>query len=163
MSRLDSVIRRLMAQRACIDRAVELIGDAPGLVLEIGLGNGRTFDHLREKMPGREIHVFERQVAAHPDCIPDDNHLFLGEVVDTLPQAAERLGREAILVHSDISTPFQEINAQILAVQAAVLPKLMRPGAILLSDQEIPVPGTVDLPLPDSVKPGRYFFKQMKG
>ena len=40
MSRLDSVIRRLQAQRACLDRAVDLVRDLPGPVLELGLGNG---------------------------------------------------------------------------------------------------------------------------
>ena len=48
MSRLDSFIRRLEAQRACLNRAAELIGDLEGVVLELGLGNGRTYDHLRE-------------------------------------------------------------------------------------------------------------------
>lgn len=48
MSRLDSVIRRLEAQRACLGFAADLIegrggGDrVDGVVLELGLGNGRT-------------------------------------------------------------------------------------------------------------------------
>ena len=158
MSRLDSVIRRLQAQRACIDRACEMIADRPGLVLEIGLGNGRTFDHLRDRLPDREIHVFERQVAAHPACIPEDRYLFLGDVLETLPRAVAALGRSAILVHSDISTPDPEINRRILDAMAETLPKLMLPGAILLSDQAVPFPGAETLPLPDGVRPGRYFF-----
>ncbi|MGH6887075.1 MAG: class I SAM-dependent methyltransferase, partial [Geminicoccales bacterium] len=48
MSRLDSFIRRLEAQRACLDLAAARIADLPGPVLELGLGNGRTYDHLRE-------------------------------------------------------------------------------------------------------------------
>ncbi len=67
MSRLDSVIRRLQAQRACLNKAAGLVGGLPGAVLELGLGNGRTFDHLREILPGREIFVLEREVAAHTD------------------------------------------------------------------------------------------------
>ena len=50
MSRLDSFIRRLQAQRACLDRAAELVRDLPGPVVEIGLGNGRTYDHLRRRL-----------------------------------------------------------------------------------------------------------------
>ena len=60
VSRLDSFIRRLQAQRACLDMAAGLIADIDGLVLELGLGNGRTYDHLRETLPGREIYVCER-------------------------------------------------------------------------------------------------------
>ena len=55
MSRLDSFIRRLEAQRACLNRAAELIRDIDGFVLELGLGNGRTYDHLRELFPDRDI------------------------------------------------------------------------------------------------------------
>jgi hypothetical protein len=54
MTRLDSAIRRLMAQRALLDWAAQDIASRPGLVLELGLGNGRTYDHLRERLPGRK-------------------------------------------------------------------------------------------------------------
>jgi hypothetical protein len=58
MSRLDSLIRRIRAQRACLNRAADLIKGVPGPVLELGLGNGRTYDHLRELMPdGRFTHL----------------------------------------------------------------------------------------------------------
>src|SRR5690606_39857021 len=87
MSRLDSFIRRLEAQRACLGLAAAMIHALPGPVLELGLGNGRTYDHLRELLPEREIFVFEREVNAHPDCIPDAAHLILGDVRATLPQA----------------------------------------------------------------------------
>ena len=87
MSRLDSAIRRLQAQRACLDTAAGMITGMPGVVLELGLGNGRTFDHLRSRLPERDIYVFDRQVAAHPDCIPRDDHLFLGDLAETLPRA----------------------------------------------------------------------------
>jgi len=53
VSRLDSFIRRLEAQRACLDHAAGLIGGLDGVVLELGLGNGRTYDHLRSLFPSR--------------------------------------------------------------------------------------------------------------
>ncbi|MGB1448128.1 MAG: class I SAM-dependent methyltransferase, partial [Arenicellales bacterium] len=54
MSRLDSMIRRLEAQRACLAAATESVRELPGAFLELGLGNGRTYDHLRELAPKRE-------------------------------------------------------------------------------------------------------------
>ena len=51
MSRLDSVIRRLRAQQACLERAAALIRGLPGPVFEWGLGNGRTYDHLCQLCP----------------------------------------------------------------------------------------------------------------
>lgn len=90
MSRLDSFIRRLEAQRACLDYACAAVKDRPGVIFELGLGNGRTYDHLREKLPGREIYVFERKVAAHPDCVPCAANLYEGDIDLTLPAAVER-------------------------------------------------------------------------
>src|SRR3989337_1351706 len=104
MSRLDSFIRRLEAQRACLNSAAQLIASVPGNVLEFGLGNGRPYDHLREQLRGREIYVFERKVAAHPDCIPPDDRLFLGDAREAIPKAAQKLGATAALIHTDLAT-----------------------------------------------------------
>ena len=49
-----------------------------GPVFELGLGNGRTFHHIRETMPDRDIFVFERAVASNPDSTPEDHQLILG-------------------------------------------------------------------------------------
>ncbi len=158
MSRLDSVIRRLEAQRACLDHVTAAVATVGGPVLEIGLGNGRTFDHLRARLPGREIFVFDRQVDAHPDCVPDATHLFLGDVFDRLPDAIARLGRTAALIHSDIGTGDPARNARVAAALAPLYAQLLAPGAIVASDQEIPSPDWLELPLPDGVPPGRYFL-----
>jgi len=93
MSRLDSFIRRVTAQRDCLNAAAELVRDLSGPVLEFGLGNGRTYDHLRSLLPGRPIFVFERQVAAHPDCIPPDECLLLGDLHETLEGASAVIER----------------------------------------------------------------------
>jgi len=160
MSRLDSAIRRLQAQRACLDAAITTIGDRPGLVLELGLGNGRTYDHLREALPDREIFVFERDVRAHPDCIPDADHLFLGDIRETLTQAAARIGGRAILVHSDIGTGVPARNAALASTISQLLPGLLAPGAVIISDQELSLADADILDPPDGVEAGRYFLSQ---
>ncbi len=160
MSRLDSFIRRLQAQRDCLSAAVAQIRGIDGFVLELGLGNGRTFDHLREICPGREIYVFDRQVNAHPDCIPAADHLFLGEITATLPQALARLGANAALVHTDVGTGDQESNTRLAATLAPMIRGILRPGGIVISDQALSTAGLSPLPLPDGVKPGRYFMNK---
>jgi hypothetical protein len=160
MSRLDSFIRRLEAQRACLGEAVRLTEGVEGFVLELGLGNGRTYDHLREICPRREIYVFDRQVLAHPDCIPPADHLFLGEILDTLPQALKRLGPGAALVHTDVGTGDQAANTRLAASLAPLIRSLMRPGAVVISDQQMTTPSLAAMPLPQGVKPGRYFINR---
>jgi hypothetical protein len=111
VSRLDSFIRRLEAQRACLDRAVELVRGVDGFVLELGLGNGRTYDHLRELFPKRDIYVCERRIAAHPDCIPPDDRLLLGDLRETLPAARGWMAGRVAFAHLDAGTGDAAANA----------------------------------------------------
>ncbi len=157
MSRLDSAIRRLSAQRACLGMAARMIAEVSGPVLELGLGNGRTYDHLREVLPGREIYVFERRVAAHPASIPDDKHLILGDFQQTLPGAIDRIGAPAALVHADVGSGDSSATQALAAFLGLTLPALVAPGAVILSDQDLKPAGTTILPLPDGVESGRYF------
>jgi hypothetical protein len=163
MSRLDSFIRRMSAQRDCLNAAAPQIADVPGVILELGLGNGRTYDHLRGLFPDRDIYVFERKVAAHPDCIPDDDHIFLGEVVDRLPDAAARLGRTAALVHSDIGSGRPETDIILFGQLVPLLESLVRPGGLVVSDQKLPADDWQSLPLPDGVPAERYFMYRVGG
>ena len=163
MSRLDSFIRRVSAQRDCLNLAADLIADVAGPVLELGLGNGRTFDHLRELFPDREIFVFDRRVAAHPDCIPDDNHMILGDITETLAAAGDRIGVPAALAHCDIGTGEKESNARLIAAIAPLVDALMARGGIVCSDQEYAVANWEEQPLPDGVSPGRYFINRVGG
>jgi hypothetical protein len=111
MSRLDSFIRRMQAQRDCLNAIAPAVRTQRGVILEIGLGNGRTYDHLRRLFPGRAIYAFDRAVVAHPDCIPPRARLYLGDARVTLAAAARRLGRSAVLVHCDLGTGDAAANA----------------------------------------------------
>ena len=132
MSRLDSFIRRMQAQRACLDQASGLLKNVPGPILELGLGNGRTYDHLREIMPERRIFVFERKVQAQPDCIPPDEDLFLGDFRDTLPGAMARIGQKAALVHADYGSGTPDYVTGMSEFLAETLANMVVPGATVL-------------------------------
>lgn len=162
MSRLDSVIARLTAQRACLDHACTAISGLPGPLLELGLGNGRTYDHLRTRLPDRRIFVFERQVNAHPDCIPPDEDLFLGDFMEHLPAAMARLGQPAALVHADIGTGDRQASMELAGMIAASVVSLMASGGLLLSDQPFDDPRLVSEPLPAGIPDGRYHFNRRK-
>lgn len=156
MSRLDSFIRRLEAQRACLDRAAGLIGDIDGVVLELGLGNGRTYDHLRSRFPDRDIYVCERQVAAHPDCVPPPDRLILGDMRETLPASDTLLGGRVALAHLDAGSGDAAANRTLADALLPLLLPLLRPDAVLVSDPPFEAPELQSLPLPQGVAPGRY-------
>lgn len=158
MSRLDSFIRRLEAQRILLNWAVEQLADRAGLVLELGLGNGRTYDHLREKLPGRSIYAFDRAVNANPRSIPPAQYLVLGDFADTLPAFSREHSGEAILIHCDAGLGDQEANARQVRMIGELLPPLAASGALVLSDQRLDHPALQQQPLPSSVNADRYFI-----
>jgi hypothetical protein len=156
VSRLDSFIRRLEAQRACLDLGAQLVQRLEGYVLELGLGNGRTYDHLRDLFPERKIYVCERSVAAHPACIPPRELLLLGDMRDTLRSAHRELGGRVALAHLDPGTGDLHASRTLAEQLAPLITPLLRPGGILVSEPPITCGGLVPLGLPTGVGLGRY-------
>lgn len=163
MSRLESHIRRLLAQRDCINHVAPLIRDLPGPILELGLGSGRTFDHLRTVFPERDIFVFDRELDSHPASRPDERHFVQGDFRTTLPNALARMGRQAALAHCDIGSHDVAASRALAAVVAPLVERLLLPGAIVLSDQDMSAAGWQALPLPESVLEGRYYIYRFEG
>jgi hypothetical protein len=155
MSRLDSFIRRVTAQRDVLDHVCALLADLPGPVMELGLGNGRTFDHLRQKLPGRRIVAFDRKLGAHRSSIPPEADLVLGEISET---AAGFAGIGAALVHADIETNYPEIDAQTACWLPPLAASLLRPGGIVASGLALRHPALAGLALPPAVPHERYFL-----
>ena len=158
MSRLDSFIARMQAQRDCLNFLKSAVDGLPGPIFEVGLGNGRTYDHLRNLFPGREIYVFERKIAAHPDCVPPDDHLFLGEARDSIPRAAQKLGSKAALIHTDLGTGDHEANMAMGKWLGPALDLLAAPGGYVLANQRLEVARWRPLPEPTGVPRDRYFL-----
>jgi len=158
MSRLESAIRRLQAQKDCLNAVADMIAPVEGTVFELGLGNGRTFDHLRTILPTRDIYVFERKVAAHPDCVPDDNHLFEGDFSITLPRVEMQFQQGVALIHADVGSGDVTASKQLGAWLATVLPAFLVSGGILACDQDLTGISCDRLGTPDGVPAGRYYL-----
>jgi S-adenosyl-L-methionine methyltransferase len=135
VSALDSLIRRLMSQRASLERAAAMVTQLPGPALQIGWGDGTAYDHLREIMRRRDIIVFDRQINAPPDAPPAAAQRVVGDPRETLPDAWERLGRDAALAHLNFLSP--RMAAEIAPLTAP----LLRPGAVVISEAPLDLPG----------------------
>lgn len=157
MSRLDSFIRRLTAQRDILNWAIGKV-PADGPVLEIGLGNGRTYDHLRAGLGEDRIYAFDRANNANPRSIPPADRLILGEFGETLPAFAARHPGGAALVHSDVGLGDPEANARQVIKMSGWVPPLLASGGLLLSDQKLEHPALLLQPLPVPIPADRYFL-----
>ena len=125
-------------------------------MLELGLGNGRTYDHLRALFPDRDIYVCERKIAAHPDCVPPPEYLILGDMVETLPALRERFGGRVALVHFDAGTGDKAGNLALAAALTLSIMALLCRSGVLVSDPAI---GTANLNrcrCQNGISAGRY-------
>ncbi|HEX9906463.1 MAG TPA: class I SAM-dependent methyltransferase [Propylenella sp.] len=140
MSRLDFMISRLTAQRALLQEAARLIVGMPGCVFELGLGSGRTFDHLRAILPDREIFAFDRAITAHPKCIPDGDHVILGEIRETLQFCAPRIPGKPALIHIDLGSgdPTQDLITR--SWLSPLVAEWSQPGTVVLADRPLDGP-----------------------
>jgi hypothetical protein len=163
LTRLDIRLYRLEAQHACLEWAFGEIAERPGIVFEMGLGHGRTYDHMRVHMPGRDIYVLDREIDCFDDCIPPDDRLLLGDIGETLGAAVNRFGGKVVLAHADMGTYDKARNAAMIETLSAKLPPVLAPGAIVLSDLPLELAGTVKLPLPAPAREGRYFAYRNEG
>jgi len=155
LSRLESFIRRMQAQRLMLDCACAAIADLPGPVLELGLGNGRTYHHLRERLPGRRIVAFDFKVTAQPDSVPSERDLVIGDIRET---ARAFVGTSAALVHSDLGSGVDARDLQTLRWLTALVPMLLARGGLAVSDLALDDAKLEPLSLPDGVADERYFL-----
>lgn len=156
MSRLDSFIRRLSAQRDILNHVHgDLDLPAEGPIMEIGLGNGRTFNHLRELFPDRRIVAFDRAMGAHASSVPEEGNLVLGEIDQT---AKDWVGIGAALVHADIGTGYDEKDAVTLTWLPQIVSGMLAKGGIAISGLPLTEPSLDQLSVPDTVPTDRYFL-----
>ncbi len=158
MTRLDIFINRMVSQRACLDHAIAATAQLPGPVFELGLGNGRTYHHIAHHVTGRDVFVFERAVASHPDSTPPEGQLILGDVRDTLPEALTRFGPTVTLIHADLGGHSLEKNDAFARMISPLVEPLLAPGGLMVSSDRMYFDALEEQPLPDDAVPGRVFI-----
>ncbi|AVO37664.1 class I SAM-dependent methyltransferase [Pukyongiella litopenaei] len=155
MSRLDSMLRRLAAQRDGLNWAAGQVSGLEGEVLDLGLGNGRTYDHLREILPGRRIRVIDRVLQCHPSCTPPAADFLEGEAEPMLRQLADS-GVRVALAHYDFGSGIKNNDVAEAARLSPWLAAVMQPGGLVVSGQ--PLVGLAQIAGPDTIAPDRYLF-----
>lgn len=155
MSRLESFRRRLTAQIDGINWTVGQVADLKGDILEMGLGNGRTYDHLRQELPNRRIWVIDRVLQCHPSCVPPEEDFLQGEATDVLPDMATK-GHRIAFAHYDFGHGVKELDVAEGKALSPLIAPLMVPGGIIMSQQ--PMVGFEEIDGPDTIAPGRYLF-----
>lgn len=155
MSRLDSMLRRLAAQRDGLNWAAAQVAAVSGDVLDMGLGNGRTFDHLREILPDRRIRVIDRVLQCHPSCVPPEADFLEGEADAMMAHLADE-GAQMALVHYDLGYGVKHEDVAEAARLSPAIARVMAPGGLIVSGQ--PLVGFTEIDAPEEIPPGRYLF-----
>ncbi|MCB1339931.1 MAG: hypothetical protein KDK24_02470 [Pseudooceanicola sp.] len=157
MSRLDSMLRRLTAQRDGLNWAAAQVADLPGAALDIGLGNGRTYDHMRKIMPHRRVLVIDRVLQCHASCVPPQEDFLQGEADAMLVGLA---GAEIALAHYDLGFGDEVQDVAEAARMSPLVKGVMAAEGIVVSGQ--PLVGFAELPPPEGIPEGRYRFYRIR-
>ena len=155
MSRLESMRRRLTAQIDGLNWAADQIAALPGDVLELGLGNGRTYDHLRERLPDRRIWVIDRQMKAHPSSVPPEADFLQGDADRMLARMGES-GTRLALVHYELGIGVADHDGALSRALSPLISTLLVPGGLVVSQD--PLDGLTPARGPETVTDGRYLF-----
>jgi hypothetical protein len=138
MSRLEFHIAQKVAQRDAIDRAAERVAGLDGVVVEFGLGHGRSYSHLVARFPGREVFCFDRQDATPPGWAPPADHLYLGELDDVLrdPTLHERFTGRVVVAHLDLARG-DALDSQVHHLVVGRTHGWLCRGGLVLSDRPL--------------------------
>ena len=116
---------------------------------------------MRKLLPERDIYVFEREIAAHPDGIPHLAFQFNGDFRESIPRAIEQLGRSAALAHLDIGTGQKNTSLALAIKIAPCIEKLLCVNAIVVSDQEVERWRSYKLQLPGGISENRIHLYRL--
>lgn len=156
ITRLEKTYYRLQAQILCFDWAFDQIESTPGVIMEIGLGLGRTYQHIKSHLPDREMIVFERDVHSYEDCTPPENEIILGDFTATLVENTDRYKGKVALINSDVGSFDKQSNREKAALLSRLLPPYLGNNAIVLSDLELTLQGCTVLTLPGNARKDSY-------
>lgn len=154
-SRLDRMIARLVTQRALLDRAAESVAGIDGPILEIGLGKGRTYSHLRSLFSDREIWAFDYEVHAPAHSRPDPSRILLGDFRESLLTCWAEIQAPPALVHADIGTESRRADAELARFVGRAMAQRLAPGGVLLGDRDMGCAGLTRLETPAVALPER--------
>ena len=155
MSRLNSMMRRLAAQADGLEWANTMVDSLKGDFLDMGLGNGRTYDHIREIAADRRIWVIDRALNCHPSCVPPEEDFLQGEAEAMLNKMAAD-GTKIAMAHYDFGFGDKAKDVAEAARLSELIKKIMLPGGVLVSGQ--PLVGFEQVRGPTTVAPERYYF-----
>lgn len=155
MTELEWAVIRIRAQIQLLDWAAQdLLHDEAPRVLELGLGNGRTYDHLRQRLPKARIDVFDREMKGKLSSRPPDDHFFEGELDETLASYVPK--GETALIHADLGTGDPEHETKIAAMLVDKLPPLARDRCLVISSTELVDDAFAPEPFSDYDRQSRY-------
>ena len=83
---------------------------------------------------------------------PPQANRFAGDPRETLPQAWERCRREAALAHLNIPSP------RLAAELAPLMAPMLRPGAVVITEVPLELPGWEAIALTDQTRDSRDYL-----
>ena len=87
----------------------------------------------------------------------------MGDIKDTIARATTKLGRSAVMLHTDIGTGDLDRNAELARWMSTALEPLLLPGAVIISDSQLTIANSKRIDPPADVPQNRYFIYMIEG
>ncbi len=134
--------------------------EIPGPVFELGLGNGRTFDHIRTLLPERKILVFDKKSTLGLKPRPVAENLIIGDVRKTLPEHLAEQSQRAVLIHNDLGNGTEEEGVEMCEWLSPLVEQSAAPGCVVVTNSALQLNGWRQITIPEPHAWNRYFIYQ---
>jgi hypothetical protein len=155
---LERLIVRMNTQRETLERVFQLNdGNVDGLILEVGLGSGRVYDHLRCQYPKNRIVAFDFKVDTRPEYSPKPEDTILGDIKETLPNFAAQNPNAVGLIHLDIGDHDHTKATLYYNSLAFHINFMTKKTACILADRKIELDGWENIDLSNLTRQWSYY------
>ncbi len=79
-----------------------------------------------------------------------------------MPKAIAQLGQSTALANLDIGSGDEAASQALARIMTPYVVPLLAKGGVVISDQPMNDSALEPLPLPEGIKPGRYFLQRRK-
>ncbi|MGL1932596.1 MAG: hypothetical protein OCC45_12695 [Desulfotalea sp.] len=139
LTRIERLARRLPIQIDLISQAIEETNKLDGIILELGLGEGRTLEYL-ENNTSSPIIVFEIDDNAKMNNVRKTTKLVKGDIFETLPKMLGTLSQGVRIAHVDIGTTDYSDDIDRISPLQRILESVVNVGGFIVCDRPIDFP-----------------------
>ena len=136
LTRIERLARRLPVQIRYINYAIDQTKGLDGVILELGLGDGRTLEYI-EYRTSSQIFVFEIDDDKKLINNKESTKLVKGNFIHTIPKTIQNEKLQVRIVHADIGSTDYMNDLKTLNPLREIADNFVQVGGVVICDRPI--------------------------